>query len=142
MIKLNLNTTNNIVLTLTENATISNPFYLFEFEYDMSGDVDTFLAENISVSTERFDRFKIIVNTSGSTSDSSGSTIAELVWNEYKGNNGSYKVHQVLTPTLDLNDSIGILEVGKFLIESEPNEVEEITYNNDNTKNIVYNNNN
>ena len=64
MILLNQNTTNDVVLTLKELTTISNPYYLFEFISDDTNVAKLFTGADISTNVNRYNEF-IIELTSG-----------------------------------------------------------------------------
>ncbi len=59
MIKLEQNTINDVVLTLREMTTISNPFYLFEFVSDDTNESKVFTASDVSTNKGRYNEFKI-----------------------------------------------------------------------------------
>jgi hypothetical protein len=64
MIFLQKNTTNKVVLTLTENSRLSNPFYLFEFtnefqNYPLDNPPIYFTTPDLSNATIRFNLFDI-----------------------------------------------------------------------------------
>lgn len=50
---------NEVVLTLTEKASLSSPYYLFEFQNDSDKTVQRFIAEDVSSFTDRYNRFAI-----------------------------------------------------------------------------------
>lgn len=60
MIKINKSSGNEVVLTLSEKTTITNPNYLFEFTNDATKEVKTFIAVDYSNNKERFNIFDII----------------------------------------------------------------------------------
>ena len=60
MIKINKSSGNEVVLTLSEKTTITNPTYLFEFTNDATKEVKTFIAVDYSNNKERFNIFDII----------------------------------------------------------------------------------
>jgi len=59
MILINKGETNEVVLTLTEKTTLTNPEYLFSFENDSTRDFKYFIAQDISEFPERFNKFLI-----------------------------------------------------------------------------------
>ena len=60
MIKLEKNTTNDVVVTLTEKTTISNPTYLFSFKNDITNEYKNFIAADTSTATDRYNEFSIV----------------------------------------------------------------------------------
>lgn len=63
MIKLEKNSTNTVVLTLSEKTTITNPYYLFEFTSDQTNEVKYIIPTDISVNKIRYNEFEIIEPT-------------------------------------------------------------------------------
>lgn len=60
MILINKNSSNEVVLTLSEKTTIVNATYLFEFTNDATKEIKTFIAVDFSNNKERFNIFNII----------------------------------------------------------------------------------
>jgi hypothetical protein len=52
---------NTIVLTLTESSTLSNPYYVFEFENDFNTAIEPiyFYAPDLSTSKTRYNKFEL-----------------------------------------------------------------------------------
>lgn len=76
MIKLIKNTANNVIITVTENVTLTNPVFLFDLTYNSSSNNSyQFIADNISSATTRYDQFIIQNQISG---------ITEQGWFTYK----------------------------------------------------------
>lgn len=71
MLIINKNTTQTIVLTLTEKSTLTSPYYLFSFTNDITQNTVNFLAADVSTAQERYNEF-YVTETSGSTNYSSG----------------------------------------------------------------------
>jgi len=65
------NTNTNLIVTLQEKVTLTNPYYLFVFTSDVSQEKVIFLQSNISTHTDRYDKF-LITETSGTPNYSSG----------------------------------------------------------------------
>lgn len=110
MIFLQRDSSNQVVLTLKEKATLASPFYLFNFISDDTNVSKIFTAPNTSTSTSRYDEFEITV--SGGTENLTGGTI-DLT------NNGFYKytVYEMTGQTnLDISGTTSILETGKVLL--------------------------
>jgi len=63
MILIYHNTTNKVALTLSEKTTISTPTYLFSFTNVQTQYNITFIADDTSCNTDRFNLFDIIENT-------------------------------------------------------------------------------
>jgi len=57
-------TLNKVALTLTENVSIANPYYLFEITNVQTNKTVTFIAPDISGYTYRYNLFEIRVKTS------------------------------------------------------------------------------
>jgi len=136
MILLNENSLNRIVVTLTENVTITgDTYFLFEFISDDTKESKFFVPENISTNICRYDEFEITV--SGGTETLTGSTISvdlEPV-GYYK-----YNVYQQNSDTnLDPNLASGIVELGKMYFNgtTSPNVVS-YSGNTDNNTYVVY----
>lgn len=62
MISITKNSTNNIILTLSEKTTIIGATYLFEVISDVTSDVKCFIAPDISINPLRFNEFNFIEN--------------------------------------------------------------------------------
>lgn len=60
-----------MVMTLTERSTLTNPYYLFNFTSDVTGDSVNFIATDLSNYTDRYNKF-LITETSGTTDYTSG----------------------------------------------------------------------
>jgi hypothetical protein len=108
MLLIRKNTNSNIVLTLEENRTLTNPYYLFEFKNEMSLQNVYFIAPDITIAVERYNEF-IITETSGTPDYTSGTVelSPEGMW--------TYRVFEQLSST-NLNPSLADnttpLEVG------------------------------
>jgi hypothetical protein len=63
MIKIEKNSTNNIVLTLSEKTTLTNAYYLFEFTSDETKDTRYIIPTDISPNKIRYNEFEIIEPT-------------------------------------------------------------------------------
>lgn len=66
MLHLTKGQTDNIVLTLTEKATLTNPNWLFIFESRLTNETISFVilgSADLSAYKERFNSFNLVVNT-------------------------------------------------------------------------------
>jgi hypothetical protein len=63
VIRLTKNTANTVVVTLEENRSISNAYYLFEFKNNQTGVKSYCIPDNISTEVQRYDEF-VITETS------------------------------------------------------------------------------
>jgi hypothetical protein len=59
--------TNTVTVTLTENATISNPIYLFLFKNQQSGVNYYFIATDTSAFKQRYNQFQVIEKANANT---------------------------------------------------------------------------
>lgn len=114
MIFLNRNTVNQIVLTLSENVTITNPYFIFSFQhYATLTDPESiiyFTAPDDSNYTNRYNIFELTESDSGSTS---GGNDVDLY---LKPGQYEYKVYQSTTASLDPNGFGSLLETGKMVV--------------------------
>jgi hypothetical protein len=114
MIFIEKNTTNNFVLTLTENSRLTNPFYLFEFENEFNLELQPlyFTTTDLSNYTNRYNQFELIESSTGSTTG--GTSVAlNLVGGQYK-----YTVYESSASTLSLTATTGrVIETGKMVVK-------------------------
>ena len=61
------NSTNNVVVTLTENSTVTNPIYLFLFTNQTSNVPYYFIGTDTSAYKTRYNKFSIIEKVSANT---------------------------------------------------------------------------
>lgn len=59
MIRFEKYATNNVVVTLTENSTLTNPYYLFQFTNQTSNVDYYFIATDVSLYKERYNEFSV-----------------------------------------------------------------------------------
>jgi len=71
MILVNKNSNNTLVMTLTEKSTLTNPYFLFNFVSDVTGNSVNFIATDLSSYTDRYNKF-LITETSGTAIYTSG----------------------------------------------------------------------
>jgi hypothetical protein len=130
VIIINKNSTNTVVLTLSEKTTLTNAVYLFEVINDQSGEVKCFIAEDISTNKIRYNEFNFIENA---TEDLLNGTFELGLSGFY-----TYNVYEQTSSTnLDPLLATNKIETGKLnLVDS----ISEITqYNGNQTETIVYN---
>jgi hypothetical protein len=113
---------NDIVCTLTEKQTISNPYYLFSFTNDISGNSYQCIATDISTHKERFNEFEI---TEKESPDPLGGEIELAETGFYH-----YTIYQQNSAT-NLNHKLanGILEIGKMKVLASLSELPEFSVN-------------
>ena len=103
MIYINKDEINNIVLTLSEVSTLSNPYYLFVFQNEMNPESDPILFTTPDVSTypERFNQFLLDEPVD-----------VELVKGQY-----TYSVYESLVLPVTIEDTTGIvIEEGRMVV--------------------------
>ena len=113
MIYLTKNQSNTVVLTLNEKATTTTYDVLFEFTNDMKGEGSKilFTADDTSITPFRFNQFTIEETTSENYYQGKVELI-EGTW--------TYKVYEMPSASpksLDVDASVGVLEVGKVTVE-------------------------
>lgn len=110
MIIINKNSVNDVILTLTEKVTISNPTFLFRFTSDYSREQVIFIASNTSQYTDRYDSFSI-TETSGTTNLLNATISLEPV------GDWTYEVFEQASATnLNMNYTGALLETGKVRV--------------------------
>lgn len=67
MVRFLKNNTNNIVVTLTENSTVTNPIYLFMFTNQTSNVPYYFIATDTSTFKTRYNKFSVIEKVAANT---------------------------------------------------------------------------
>jgi len=129
--------TNNVTVTLTENATISNPIYLFLFKNQQSGVNYYFIATDTSAFKQRYNQFKVIEKTNANTLNGEVSLDNEGFYD--------YTIYQTsLANTTGLANALAAVpfitktvEVG--LVWVVPEELQTTDYNPLSTTTIIYN---
>jgi len=129
VILINKNTTNTVILTLSEKTTLTNAKYLFEVTNDMSNDVKCFIAADISTNKLRYNEFVFIENV---TEDLLNGTFSLLLSGFYKYNVYEQASATNLNPLLALN----LIDKGKLNVVSQLSDYPVYTGNENNT--IVY----
>ena len=103
MIYINKGEVNNIVLTLSEVSSLTNPFYLFVFQNEMNPESEPilFTTSDISAYPERYNQFLLDEPVD-----------VELVKGQY-----SYFVYESLTAPTEIEDTTGIvIEEGRMVV--------------------------
>ena len=117
MIYIEKDATNKIVLTLTENSTLSNPFYLFVFEneWDMAVDPIEIYLPDTSTATDRYNLFTLIEG------DSTGADL-DLIKGQY-----TYSIYEAVSIPTTVSDTTGVVvEEGRMVVSSTTYEIETI----------------
>ena len=105
MVLINKGQANEVIMTLTENVTISNPFFLFVFKLRQSPSNEVKLvAANQSTVTVRYDKFTITDTATPNSLNGQGNFEITGEW--------EYIVYQVTTATLTVPSDSNILERG------------------------------
>lgn len=110
MIYINKGEANTIVLTLTENSSLSAPFYLFVFENEFETDVEPIelYLPDTSTATNRYNSFTL-TEGSGTGDD------VELVKGQY-----TYKVYEAATQPSTITDTTEIvIEEGRMVTSTD-----------------------
>ena len=130
MIIINKNSTNTVVLTLSEKTTLTNAVYLFEVINDQSGEVKCFIAEDISTNKIRFNEFNFIENA---TEDLLNGTFELGLSGFY-----TYNVYeQTSTTNLDPLLATNKIETGKLNLVDNVSDITQ--YSGNQIETIVYN---
>lgn len=131
MIQITKGMTNNVALTLTENCTLTNPYFLFVFQSDETRDLYKFIAADTSTHIDRYNLFAIV--ETNSTPDPLAGEVELPLVGFYK-----YKVYEQTSSTnLDPASATGIVEVGKVQVVDTPSADDKLS--NTNNINYVYN---
>jgi len=114
MIYIIRNTTNQVVLTLTESVTIPNPFFIFSFQplatLNEYQPLIYFTTLDLSNYCNRYNLFEIVEDDNGSTNG--GNDIPLYL----KPGQYQYKVYQSTTASLNPNTFGSLLEEGKMVV--------------------------
>lgn len=115
MIYITRNTTNKLILTLTENVTITGTVYfIFSFQplstLDEVATIKYFTTPDLSTYTNRYNSFELVESDSGSTTG--GNNIPLYL----KPGQYEYKVYQSTTTSLNPNTFGSLLESGKMVV--------------------------
>jgi len=128
--------TNNVVVTVTENSTVTNPIYLFLFQNQTTFDKYYFIATDISTFKERYNKFIV-------TEKANPNTLSGEVRLSFKGLY-NYCIYQTnLANTSGLANAAAAVpnitktvEVGTVQVVINDYEIDE--YEVQDTTNIVY----
>jgi len=129
VILINKNTTNTVILTLSEKTTLTNAKYLFEVINDMSNEVKCFIAADISTNKLRYNEFEFIENV---TENLLNGTFSLTLSGFYKYNVYEQVSSTNLNPLLALN----LIDKGKLNVASQLSDYPVYTGNENNT--VVY----
>ena len=114
MIYIIRNSTNQVVLTLTESVTIPNPFFIFSFQplatLNEYQPLIYFTTLDLSNYCNRYNLFEIVEDDNGSTNG--GNDIPLYL----KPGQYQYKVYQSTTASLNPNTFGSLLEEGKMVV--------------------------
>jgi hypothetical protein len=125
MIQINKDSSNDVVVTVSDSITLVNSIYLFEFKNDQDNSLHYFIAGDNSLYPERYNLF-VVTETSSSPDPLIGEVSLNLT-GFY-----SYRIFEQLSTTnLDptLCDNTTPLEVGKVLVLGVGETEYEYTYN-------------
>lgn len=136
MIRFLKDNTNNVVVTVTENSTVTNPIYLFLFQNQTTFDKYYFIATDISTFKERYNKFIV-------TEKANPNTLSGEVRLSFKGLY-NYCIYQTnLANTSGLANAAAAVpnitktvEVGTVQVVISDYEIDE--YEVQDTTNIVY----
>jgi hypothetical protein len=95
---------NNVILTLTEKVTISNPVFLFALSSIQTNATVYFIAQDTSQYKERYNKFIWTIKTNPNNNAGEFNLPIEGLY--------SYQVYQLSTPSLTPPEGAIILEVG------------------------------
>jgi len=95
---------NNVILTLTEKVTISNPYFLFALSSLQTNSTVYFLATDISNYTERYNKFVWTIKTNPNNNVGEFLLPIEGLY--------SYTAYQLTSPQLTPPNGAVVLEVG------------------------------
>ena len=95
---------NNVILTLTEKATIANPYYLFALSSIQTNQTIYFMATDISSHTERYNKFVWTIKSNPNLNNGEFDLPIEGLY--------TYTAYQLSTPALTPPSDAVVLEVG------------------------------
>jgi len=115
MINIDKNSTNKVILTLTEKSTLLNPFYLFSFTSTTDfNNVVNFVGTDTSSYKTRYNEFDII---------ETGTTFVNLTASTINLNPPGmwdYSIYESTGITLSISATTGnIIEQGKVIVDGE-----------------------
>lgn len=119
MILINKNSTNEVVLTLSEKTSITSPTYLFEFTNDSTKQTKVFISADYSNNKERFNVFNIIETaTEVPLTGRVSLTIGDWKYNIYQ---------QASTTNLVVANASGLVENGRVEVKGIETDLNEFT---------------
>lgn len=125
MILINKNSSNEVVLTLSEKTSITSPTYLFEFTNDSTKQTKVFISADYSNNKERFNVFNIIeTSTEVPLTGRVSLTVGDWKYNIYQ---------QTSTTNLVVANSGGLVENGRVDVVGNDSEL-----NSFNGEQIIY----
>ena len=132
MIVLEQGESKNIVLTLNEVCSISNPYYVFEFTNLQTDVSKVFTGIDISTNTVRYNEFVIELNE---VEDLNNSVINLEIDGFY-----TYNVYSTVAQNdLDLDNTTELVESGKVHVNGNTNVATTTYQGSENITKIVYN---
>ena len=136
MLLLKRNQQNNMVVTVSEHKTLSNPYYLFSFTHILSKETVRFFPLDISTSRSRYDEFTFIEGEAplGYT----GSTPYEVFPHEGQYYYSIYEMYS--SGTTDPQYAYSKVEEGRAVVEDEsvPADYTQYISSNENNANFIY----
>lgn len=132
MILIEKDTTNTVILTLSEKTTLTNVVYLFEVTCDESSEVICFIAEDISTNKYRYNEFHFIENV---TEDLLNGTFTLALQGFYK-----YNVYEQ-TSTTNLDPALATNLIDKGKLKCFEAVADKPTYSGNQITTVVYNGN-
>lgn len=134
MIQIQQGQSNDVVLTLSEKATLTNPVYLFEFRNGFTNTPVYFIAQNVSPHTDRYDEFTI---TETSVTDDLDPLHGIVQLNP--AGSWSYTVYeQSSTTNLDPTLTTSVVESGKVQVNGTADTVYAYEITPDGGQSVVY----
>jgi hypothetical protein len=122
MINIEKNSTNVVVLTLTEKSTLPNPYYLFEFTSTINTNNQVlFTGSDNSSYKSRYNRFNII--ETGTTNVN----LLQATINLNPPGMWDYVIYEQVSPTnLFVSGTTGVVEVGKVIVTGVDTNIPEV----------------
>lgn len=127
MIKIKKNTTQDVVLTLSEKTTITSPVYIFSFTHDLTKEVKNFTATDTSPYPERYNLFSI--TESASEDLDNGTVELEKGFHTYVIYESEVDSPQELDPD-NYSPSLDVVERGKVYVWEVETDLAEFTTGN------------
>ena len=119
MILINKNSSNEVVLTLSEKTSITSPTYLFEFTNDSTKQTKVFISADLSINKERYNEFNII-ETSTEVPLTGRVSLTVGDW--------KYKIYQQASTTnLVVANASGLVENGRVEVKGTETNINEFT---------------